>query len=118
MSSHCERRPKSVDARNQRYFPLASHAGYMASARPSVTCFDSPVSTLYTMIARYSVFRRFAYATHLPSGLQRGSSVRCGTAHGSLPMTFPCPFATSTTHTCGSVSWKRMRLPSGDQELV
>ena len=51
MSSHCDFSPKSVDARNQRYLPLASHAGHIASARPSVTCFVSPVSTLLTKIA-------------------------------------------------------------------
>ncbi len=52
MSSHCERSPKSVEARNHRYLPLASHTGYIASARPSVTCFCSPVSTLAITIAR------------------------------------------------------------------
>jgi hypothetical protein len=51
MSSHSELRPKVVDARNQRYLPLASHAGDTASASPSVTCFVSPVSTLLTTIA-------------------------------------------------------------------
>src|SRR5689334_23300483 len=43
MSNHCDRKPKSVDARNHKYFPLASHVGQTASANPSVTCFDSPV---------------------------------------------------------------------------
>src|SRR6185295_4584150 len=51
MSSHWDPRPKSVDARNHKYFPLASQAGHTASARPSVTCFVSPVSTLLTKIA-------------------------------------------------------------------
>src|SRR5262245_40946799 len=36
MSSHCDARPKSVDARNHRYLPLASQTGYIASASPSV----------------------------------------------------------------------------------
>jgi hypothetical protein len=88
MSSHCERSAKSVDARNQRYLPPASHTGYIASDSPSVTCFRSPVSTLATKIARYSEFRRPAYATHFESGLQVGFSVRCGTIHGSLPSVF------------------------------
>jgi hypothetical protein len=48
MSSHCERNPKSVEARNQRYFPLASNTGYIASASPSVTCRDLPLSTSAT----------------------------------------------------------------------
>jgi hypothetical protein len=48
MSSHAEFSAKFVDARNHRYLPLASHAGHVASARPSVICFDSPVSTLCT----------------------------------------------------------------------
>ena len=50
MSSHCERNAKSVLARNQRYLPDASHAGEVASARPSVSCFVSPVSVLSTTI--------------------------------------------------------------------
>src|SRR4051794_36563794 len=48
MSSHCDLRPRSVDARNQRYLPLASHAGDTASDKPSLTCFDTPVSTFAT----------------------------------------------------------------------
>jgi len=36
-----------------KYFPLVSHAGQTASARPSVTCFVSPVSKLLTKIAGY-----------------------------------------------------------------
>jgi len=48
MSSHCDRNPKSVDARNHKYFPPASNTGYIASASPSVTCFVSPVSTFAT----------------------------------------------------------------------
>jgi hypothetical protein len=51
MSSHCDPRPKSVDARNHRYLPLASHAGHTASARPSVICLVSPVSTFDTKMA-------------------------------------------------------------------
>jgi len=51
MSSHCDARPKFVDARNQRYLPLASQAGHTASASASVICFVSPVSTLLTKIA-------------------------------------------------------------------
>ena len=58
MSSHCEANPKSVEASNQRYLPLASQAGQTASANPSVICFDSPVSTLLTKIAWYSEFKR------------------------------------------------------------
>ena len=34
-----------------RYFPPASNTGYIASARPSVTCFVSPVSTSVTKMA-------------------------------------------------------------------
>ena len=37
MSSHCDLRPRSVEARNHRYLPLASHTGNIASAKPSVT---------------------------------------------------------------------------------
>jgi hypothetical protein len=37
---------KFVDARNQRYLPLASHAAQLASAKPSVIYFVSPVVTL------------------------------------------------------------------------
>src|SRR3954469_24131810 len=114
MSSHCERSPKSVDARNQRYLPLASHAGVVASARPSVTCFDTPVSTFTTSIALYSELRCFAYAIHLPSGDQAGFIVRCGTIQGSLPTTLAWPVATSTTHSRRFVSWNMIRLPSGD----
>ena len=51
MSSHCDFSPKSVEARNHRYLPLASQAGQTASASPSVTCFVSPVSTLLMKIA-------------------------------------------------------------------
>ena len=60
MSSHCERRPRSVDARNHRYLPLASHTGYIASARPSVTWCLSPVAALAITMARASVFKRVA----------------------------------------------------------
>src|SRR5688500_16494975 len=104
MSSHCERSPTSVEARNQRYLPLASHTGYMESASPSVICFFSPVSTLATKMARYSELRRLAYATHFESGLQVGFSVRCGTIHGSLPTVFAWPLATSSTQTFRLVS--------------
>ena len=38
MSSHWDLRPKSVEAKNQRYLPPASQAGETESARPSVTC--------------------------------------------------------------------------------
>src|SRR6185503_391337 len=104
MSSHCEARPKSVDARNHRYLPLASHTGYIASARPSVTWCFSPVSTLATTIARYSVLRRDANATHFESGLHDGASVRSGTIHGSLPTILAWPVAMSITHTFRLVS--------------
>src|SRR6187397_1228379 len=99
MSSHCEASPKVVDARNHKYLPLASHTGYIASARPSVICFLSPLSTLVTNTARYRELRRPAYATHFESGLHAGLSVRCGTIHGSPPMIFACPLARSSTHT-------------------
>src|SRR5687768_1313867 len=104
MSSHCDRRPQFVDARNHKYLPPASHTGYMASARPSVTCFFSPVSTFATMIARYSEFNRLAYATYFESGLHVGCSVRCGTIHGSLPTVLAWPLATSMTQTFRLVS--------------
>src|SRR6476646_2891085 len=118
MSSHCDRNPKSVDARNQRYLPLASHAGHTESARPSVTCLVSPVSTLLMKIACYSDFSRLAYATHFESGLQTGFSVRCGTIHGSLPMILALPLATSSTHTCRFVSVNRIFVESGYQADV
>jgi hypothetical protein len=51
MSSHCDFKPKSVEAKNQRYLPLASQAGQTESAKPSVICFFSPVSTLLMKIA-------------------------------------------------------------------
>src|SRR5438874_4573925 len=118
MSSHCERKPKSVEPRNQRYFPLASHAGQTASASPSVTCFVSPVSTLLTKIAWYIERSRLEYATHFESGLQTGFSVRCGTIHGSLPTIFALPLATSSTQTCKPVSVKSNFFESGDHEAV
>src|SRR5689334_6758382 len=118
MSSHCERSPKSVDARNQRYLPLASHAGEIASERPSVTCLAAPVSTFTTSIALYSELRCFAYAIHLPSGDHAGFIVRVGTIHGSLPTTFAWPVATSTTQSLRFVSWNMIRLPSGDHAAV
>src|ERR1700730_10027259 len=99
MSNHCDRRPKSVDARNHKYFPLASHAGQTASARPSVTCFVSPVSALLTKIAWYIERSLLEYATHFESGLQTGLSVRCGTIQGSFPTTFALPVTTSKTKT-------------------
>src|SRR3954468_15718634 len=46
MSSHAELSAKLVEARNQRYLPLPSHAAQLASAKPSVICFVSPVFTL------------------------------------------------------------------------
>src|SRR4051812_19829626 len=99
MSSHCDFKPKSVEARNHKYFPLASNAGETASASPSVTCFVSPVSTLLTKIAWYKDLKRLAYATHFESGLQTGFNVRDGTIHGSLPTIFAWPLATSSTQT-------------------
>src|SRR5262249_61279495 len=99
MSSHWERRPKSVEARNQRYLPLASNTGYIAAASPSVTWCDSPVSTSATKIARNREFKWAAYATQRESGLQVGNIVRVGTIQGSLPTCFALPLATSTTHT-------------------
>src|SRR5215213_8804149 len=104
MSSHCDRRAKLVEARNQRYLPPASHTGYIASASPSVTCFFSPVSTFATTIARYSEFKRLANATYFESGLQLGCSVRCGTIHGSLPTILAAPLAMSITQTFRLVS--------------
>src|ERR1700704_2848113 len=118
MSSHCERKPKSVDARNQTYLPLASHAGQTASARPSVICLVSPVSALLTKIAWYIERSRLEYATHFESGLQTGLSVRCGTIHGSLPTTFALPLATSNTQTWRFVSVNRIFFESGDQDEV
>src|SRR3954463_11114724 len=118
MSSHCDLRPKSVDARNHRYLPLASHAGVMTSARPSVICFDAPVSTFTTSTALYNELRCFVYAIHLPSGDHAGFIVRVGTIHGSLPTTFACPVATSTTHSLRSALVNMMRLPSGDHAGV
>ena len=53
---------KFVDARNHRYLPPASHAGAVASARPSVICFTAPVSASYTKIARNNDLSRFGYA--------------------------------------------------------
>src|SRR5205085_5580855 len=78
MSSHAELSAKLVEARNQRYLPLASHAAQLASAKPSVICFVSPVVTLYAKIARYIDGSRFAYASHWPSGDQTGLSERSG----------------------------------------
>src|SRR6266849_1840946 len=118
MSSHCERKPKSVEARNQRYLPFASHTGQTASARPSVTCFVSPVSALLTKIAWYIERRRLEYATHFESGLQVGLSVRCGTIHGTLPTILALPLATSSTQTCRPVSVKTSFFESGDHEGV
>jgi hypothetical protein len=43
--------PEVGRARNHRYLPLASHAGEIASAEPSVTCFETPVSTFTTSMA-------------------------------------------------------------------
>src|SRR5215471_474216 len=99
MSSHCDRSPKSVEARNQRYLPPASNTGHVASARPSVTCLVSPVSTLLMKMALYSVLRCAAYATYFESGLHVGFTVRCGTIHGSRPTIFPLPLSMSVTHT-------------------
>src|SRR5437667_1898374 len=99
MSSHCDFNPKSVEARNHRYLPLASQTGQTASARPSVTCFVSPVSALLTKIAWYIDRKRLEYATHFESGLHVGLSVRDGTIQGSLPTSFAVPVATSTTQT-------------------
>src|SRR6266404_9798518 len=118
MSSHCERKPKSVEARNHRYFPLASHTGQTASARPSVTCLVSPVSALLTKIAWYIERRRLEYATHFESGLQVGFSVRCGTIQGSLPTFLALPVATSNTQTWRFVSVNRIFFESGDQDEV
>src|SRR6185312_11750365 len=118
MSSHCDLRPKSVDARNHRYLPLASHAGDTASASPSVTGFVTPVSTFTTSIEWYSELRCFAYAIHFPSGDHTGFIVRVGTVHGSLPTTFGVPVATSTTHSLRSALVNMMRLPSGDHAGV
>src|SRR6185503_11716648 len=118
MSSHCERSPKSVEARNQRYFPLASHPGQTASASPSVTCFVSPVSTLLTKTAWYSERKRLEYATHFESGLQTGFNVRAGTIHGSSPTIFACSVARSRTQTFKFVSVKSSFLESGDHDGV
>src|ERR1041384_1872661 len=118
MSSHCERKPKSVDARNQRYLPFASHAGQTASASPSVICFVSPVSTLLTKMAWYNERSRLEYATHFESGLHTGFNVRCGTIHGSSPTIFACPLATSSTQTFRFVSVKSSFFESGDHEGV
>src|SRR6266404_8229319 len=118
MSSHCERKPKSVEARNQMNFPFASHAGQTASARPSVTCLVSPVSALLTKIAWYIERNLLEYATHFESGLQTGLSVRCGTIQGSLPTTLALPLATSNTQTCRFVSLKRIFFESGDHDEV
>src|SRR5437879_5099410 len=118
MSSHCDRKPKSVEARNQRYFPLASHAGQTASASPSVTCLLSPVSALLTKIAWYIDRRRLEYATHFEPGLQTGFNVRVGTIHGSLPTIFALPVATSSTQTCKPVSVNKSFFESGDHEGV
>src|SRR5262245_40565445 len=104
MSSHCDRSPKSVEAKNHEDFPLASQTGYIASARPSLTWCCSPVSALVITIARYSVFSRLANATHFESGLHDGCSVRCGTIHGSRPRIFALPLLMSMTHTLRLVS--------------
>src|ERR1700674_392008 len=118
MSSHCDLKPKSVEARNHRYFPLASHAGQTASARPSVTCLASPVSALLTKIAWYIERSRLEYATHFESGLQTGFSVRCGRIQGTLPTILALPVATSTTQTCRLVSLNTIFFESGDHEEV
>src|ERR1019366_1359022 len=118
MSSHCDFNPKSVEARNHRYLPLASQAGDTESASPSVTCLVSPVSTLPAKIAWYSDFRRLEYATHLESGLHTGSSVRDGTIHGSFPTTLAWPVATSSTQTFRLVSVYTSFFESGDHEGV
>src|SRR5258705_223918 len=60
MSSHCDFRPKSVDAKNHRYFPPASNTGHVASARPSMTSLYSPDLSL-------------KYDTNFPSGDHAGS---------------------------------------------
>src|SRR5687768_1214290 len=98
MSSHAVLSAKLVDARNQRYFPLASHTGHVASASPSVTCLVRPLSTSYTKTARNCEGSRFAYAIHLESGLHVGLSERSGAIISSPPTTFAVPLATSTTH--------------------
>jgi hypothetical protein len=59
ISSSEEFSAKFVDAKNQRYLPPASHAGEVASARPSVICVTRPPSTSYTKIARNSDLSRF-----------------------------------------------------------
>src|SRR5687767_10456920 len=96
MSSHAELSAKFVEASSQRYLPLASHAGEVASAKPSVTCFDSPLSTLCTNTARYIDGSRFTYAIHRLSGLHVGLSERSGTIQGSVSMCFAFPLATSS----------------------
>src|ERR1700754_5123679 len=118
MSSHCDRRPKSVEARNHKYFPLASHVGHTASASPSVTCLLSPVSTLLIKTAWCSERKRPTYATHFESGLQVGFNVRAGTIHGSSPTIFACSLATSSTQTFRFVSVNMIFFESGDHEGV
>src|SRR6185369_1867113 len=118
MSSHCERSPKSVEAKNHKYFPVASHVGHTASASPSVTCFFSPVSTLLIKIAWCNERKRLAYATHFESGLHVGFNVRAGTIHGSSPTIFACSLATSTTHTFRFVSVNMIFFESGDHDGV
>ena len=118
MSSHCDFKPKSVEAKNHKYLPLASQTGHAASESPSVTCFDSPVSTLLTKIALYIDRRWAAYATHFESGLHVGFIVRVGTIHGSLPTILAAPLATSMTHAFRSVSVHRIFFESGDHDTV
>src|SRR5690348_5856916 len=115
MSSHPEPNARSVDAKNQRYLPLASHAGHVASASPSVIWCVWPVCVSYTKIARYSDLSRRTYAIHRESGLHVGLSDRSGTIHSSPPMSVAFPVATSTTHNRRFVSWNTMCLPSGAQ---
>src|SRR5258705_1773896 len=113
MSSQPEFRPKLVLPRNHRYLPEASHAGEVASARPSVSCAFRPVSTSYAKIARNIDGSRREYAIHRPSGLKRGFSDRSGIMDGSVSTNVDLPDATSTTQSRRWVSWKAMRFASG-----
>jgi hypothetical protein len=73
MSSHCERNPKSVEARNHRYLPLASKTGHVESARSigHLLCF-----TGFHIADEDRVIKRFE-ATRIsnPCGIRRPNRI-------------------------------------------
>src|SRR5262245_7192982 len=118
MSSQPVERPRFVPAMKYRYLPDASHAGDVASEKPSVIWLVLPVSTLYTNTAWSRLSRCFTYAIQRESGDHTGSIVRVGTMYGSVSKCVALPVATSTSHSFRSVSVKRIFFESGDHAGV